>query len=99
MILKKLFKQPGELKDYDIDYSPWLTPISDTLDNVDISIEVLDSLAIPSMVLNRHLMTEDTLKLWIEGGSPGEVYKVTISITTVGGRIDESELIFAVEDI
>ena len=99
MILKRLLKQPDELKDYDIDYKPWLTPMTDTLDDAEVFIEVLDSLDIPSLKLNRQLMTEDTLKLWLEGGTSGEVYKVTVKITTVEGRIDESELIFAVEDI
>ena len=99
MILKRLLKQPDELKDYDINFKPWLAPMADTLDDAEVFIEVLDSLDIPSLKLNRQLMTEDTLKLWLEGGTSGEVYKVTVKITTVEGRIDESELIFAVEDI
>jgi hypothetical protein len=37
-------------------------------------------------------------KLWISGGTVGTQYKVTVLMTSEGGRIDESELIFNIKD-
>lgn len=99
MILKTFLKQPEEYKDYDIDYSPWLTPMGDTLDDVEVSIDCLDDPSDTSLVFNYGGVTPTLFKIWLRGGTSGYAYKVTLHATTVAGRIDESELIFAVGDI
>lgn len=98
MILKTFLKQPSELKDYDIEFSPWLTPINDTLDDIEVEITCLTDPNDLSLQLVRNEMTLTRYKIWLKGGTDTYQYKVTLTARTVGGRIDESELIFAIGD-
>lgn len=98
-ILATYTKQPGEVKDYDVDYGEWLLPMSDTLDQVDPTVICLTDSADTSLVVGPTPQITDTVcKLWVSGGTDGARYKVTLLATTVGGRKDESELIFRVKD-
>lgn len=99
MILQKFVKQPWEEKDYDIDFAPWLTPISDTLDDVDPSVVCLDDPDDTALVIVSSQISETVLKLWISGGTADRVYKVTVKMTSSSGRKDESELIFAIKEL
>lgn len=99
MNLGTFLKQPTELKDYDIDFSPWLAPINDTLDEVDITVECIDDPNDHALTVERPTNTETRYKFWLKGGTSGLVYKVTVLAFTVGGRRDESEVYFAVEDL
>lgn len=99
MKLGTFLVQPTENKDFDIDYSPWLAKIDDTLDEVDISVECLDDPNDHSFIADRPTITEEAYKFWIKGGKSGNVYKVTILAFSAGGRRDESEIYFAVEDL
>ena len=98
MILEKFIKQPGELKDYDVDYAPWLTPMGDTIDEVTGTVICLTDPTDHSLVLVDSISTETRSKFWVSGGTPGNKYKLTAMCSTVGGRIDESELVFTVKD-
>lgn len=99
MILETFEKQPAEIKDYDVDYSPWLLPMGDTL--ADIQTPVVTCLSDPddtSLECFLVLHTAMTSKFWMRGGTDGQRYKLTIQAETAGGRLDESELIFVVRD-
>lgn len=98
MILKTYTKQPLEIKDYDIDYAPWLLPMSDTLDAVDVTIVCIDDPTDTTLVCDEVLHTTVVAKFWVRGGTAGRRYKLTANASTVGGRVDESELVFAVRD-
>lgn len=99
MKLETYDKQPREDKDYDIDYAEWLGPMGDTLDEAQTLVDCLTDADDTSMEVYGSDMTVDRLKLWIRGGTHGARYKVTAIVTTVGGRTDESELIFKVKDV
>ena len=99
MILKTFLKQPSELKDYDVSYVPWLEPINDTLDEVDVIVTCETDPSNTSLEFIRSEITTTLFKLWLKGGTPDYVYKVTLRASTVGGRIDESELYFAIGEI
>lgn len=99
MILERFKKQPSEDKDYDIDCSPWLAPIDDTLDDVVVYVENIDDELDDSLEVYNSIITEDTIKLWVRGGLDDQTYKVTIQAYTVGGRVDESELLFIIGEI
>ena len=99
MILKKFTQQRLEKKDYDIDFDPWLSDMEDTLDNCAASVECIDDPTDTDLVVGVPLITASTVKIWVSGGTPGMTYKVTLNTDTVGGRKDESELIFVIEDI
>lgn len=99
MRLATFTKQPSEDKDYDVDYSPWLDPMEDTLD--DIPIPVITCLTDPddtSLECYDHGHTTHVAKFWVRGGTAGYRYKLTIQATTVIGRLDESELIFKIKE-
>lgn len=101
MILETFIKQPREEKDYDIDYSPWLLPMGDTLDEVvPVSVECLTDPTDAALECGPDdvRITETLAKFWVRGGTHGQRYKLTALATTVGGRKDESELIFVVRD-
>lgn len=98
MKLATYTKQPSEIKDYDIDYLPWLSPMGDTLDNVETSVVCTTDPLDISLTVDSTAITASTVKLWISGGTNNMKYKVTIKVSTPAGRIDESELVFRIKD-
>ena len=98
MILEKFIKQPREHKDYDVDYQPWLDPMGDQLDDVTGDVVCLSDPSDTSLVLDQVIFIVNRAKFWMSGGTAGHKYKLTILAETLGGRIDESELIFTVKD-
>lgn len=99
MILNKYAKQPSEHKDYDITYGDWLGGTGDTLDVIETFVDCLTSPDDVALQITLVQNTLNTVKLWVGGGTSGQQYKVTIRVTTSGGRIDESELVFNVKEI
>lgn len=98
MILEKYTKQPAEFKDYDIDYSDWLAPISDTVQSALVTIECLTSPGDTALTCSTVFTTNTQVKMWIAGGTVDQRYKLTVRMTTAGGRVDESELIFNIKE-
>ena len=98
MILARYEKQPLEVKDYDVSYVPWLLAMSDTLSALTTSVVCLTTPTNTTLEVDSTTVTDDAVKVWISGGTDGEQYKVTLRVTTTGGRVDESELIFRVRD-
>ena len=97
MILATYEKQPAEYKDYDIDYTPWLTPAEDVISSVTTVVSSTAE-ATPTLTVDLAQTTVYVAKLWLSGGTAGVKYKVTVRMETDAGRIDESELIFNVKD-
>lgn len=97
MILAKYEKQPAEVKDYDIDYADWLIPVEDTIDSITTSV-TSETQAVPTLEVDYTQNTITLAKLWVSGGTVGTQYKITVLMTTVDGRIDESELVFSIKD-
>jgi hypothetical protein len=97
MILAKYEKQPAEVKDYDIDYSDWLIPAEDTIDSITTAV-TSETEVVPTLEVDYTQNTITVAKLWISGGTVGTQYKITVLMTSEGGRIDESELIFRIKD-
>jgi hypothetical protein len=98
MILEKYEKQPAEVKDYDIDYSEWLAPMGDALQDVTTAITCVTDPTDTALVCNAVFTSPTQAKFWMAGGTDGQRYKLTAQATTQGGRLDESELIFTVKD-
>ena len=99
MILEKFEKQPRDVKDYDINYSDWLASASDAISAV-ISVDVVCQTepSDTSLLCDGTDLATTFIKLWMSGGTDGYAYKVTVLVSTVGGRVDESELIFIIKD-
>ena len=96
MLLGTLTKQPGEVLDYDIDYSEWLTDddnvasattaVTPSADEDDLAIELIN-------------INDPRVKLWISGGISGTTYKCTVTMETQDGRIKEDEFRMRVKEI
>ena len=97
MILAKYEKQPLEVKDYDIDYAEWLIPAEDVIDFITTTV-TSETQAVPTLEVDYTQQTITLAKLWISGGTVGTQYKVTVFMTSVGGPVDESEMIFNIKD-
>ena len=97
MILATYEKQPAEYKDYDIDYSKWLTPADDVISSVTATVTSTTEDS-PTLEVDNIQNTVYVAKLWLANGTVGVKYKVTVLMTSAGGRIDESELIFNIKD-
>ena len=97
-ILKKFIKQPIEEKDYDVSYEAWLTKMGDTILDVDVHVECLTDPDNVAMHIADTIFTYSKVKIWLKGGTDGNRYKVSIDLFTLGGRLDQSELIFTVRD-
>ena len=95
MKLAAYTQQPVERKDYDIDYGPWLAPMGDSIVSVTHGVRNAPdgALTVDSMFMN------STVKLWIAGGTDGSSYQVEVTVTTAGGRIDQSELVFRIKEV
>jgi hypothetical protein len=76
------FKDPEEVLDYDLDWSSRLTDG----DTITASTWALSSP--PDAVLRIDSETETTTvtKVWLSGGTLGQVYNLTNHVTTAGGR-------------
>ena len=98
MILDKKEKQPVEIKDYPIDYTEWLSPISDTIADAVAQIECLTDAANTALSLHSLGVSTTGVAVWLSGGTDGERYKVTVTVTTLGGRVDQSEFIIKVKE-
>lgn len=99
MILQQWARETPDVKDYDIDYAPWLDPVADMLYDITATVRCLTS-DDDSLVVDRIDITATTAKLWISGGASGERYRVKVIATTAHtpARVDTTELEFRVKD-
>lgn len=98
MILGNYIKQPVEVKDYVVDYTPWLEPMNDTISDATADIVCITDPTDTSLKCNAVFLSPMKVKCWISGGTTGQKYKITITTTTNGGRVDQSELLFVIKD-
>ena len=114
MILETYTQQPRDIKDYDIDYSPWLEPGDSVVaatatvsSKVEGAMDSPDALRVarakPGEAENPFLppvsWTNTRVKVWVQGGQHGVTYKVTLLIDTDFGRRDECELMFKIKEV
>jgi len=97
VILETFEKQVNDVKDYDIDYSTWL-PTGDTISVVTETDPptCLNDATDTALVIDSVAATTTSIKVWMSAGTAGYTYKLTLLVTTAGGRDDEIELIFNV---
>ncbi len=84
-ILETFKKQPADVQDYDIDFSEWLAGFSDSPASHAVEVET-------GITLDNHELAGSIVKVWLSGGVDGNTYKVTVRLTTVGGRTYEVEI-------
>jgi len=73
-------KDPSAVLDYTVDWSDWLD--TDTI--------ATSEWTVPSGITkDSDTNTDTTATVWLSGGTAGENYSVTNTITTAGGRTDQ----------
>ena len=101
-ILATYTKQPADVQDYDIDFaSEYLAGLNDAAPGPSgllVSYEVIIPLpsystedgifSIESFALNQGIA-----KVWISGGFDSEKFKVTVTLSTAGGRVKQVEFV------
>ncbi len=92
MNLGNFTKQPVEVKDYDIDYSEWLT----TKDNVQsATVEVAPT----GLTIEATYINDPRIKVWVAGGTDGTQYKLTVTMTSADGRVKQDEFKIRVKEV
>jgi hypothetical protein len=84
-ILAKFEKQPSEIQDYDIDFSEYLNALSDSAVSAVVTGEI-------GITVVAHSLIGNVVKVWLSGGDDGETYKITVLLTTSGGRKREADI-------
>ncbi len=97
MILERYTKQPSERKDYTTRYDDWLIS-GDTIFSATATVVCLSTASNTALVVEAPVASARAVTLWVSAGTSGERYKVTVKVTTVGGRVDEYELLFNIKD-
>lgn len=92
MNLGNFTKQPVEVKDYDIDYSEWLT----AGDNVQSAAVVV---APAGLVVESVFVNDPRVKIWVSGGTDTLQYKLTVTMTSADGRVKQDEFKIRVKDV
>lgn len=77
-----LSKNPADVLDYDVRFYRWLSE-GDTVS------EATATITGDSAVIDEVEVAEQTVKVWISGGTVGETYHVTVTATTQQGRVKE----------
>ena len=102
MILASFIKQPAETLDYDISFSEFLAD-GDTLvgagdpavpDPLDVAVSPEGLTLGPTFLIDEGR----TIKQWIAGGVSGTRYKITLTVTSNAGRVEQIYFVFRVKD-
>jgi len=79
MIPEVMTKDPGDVLDYDVDFTRWL-PAGDVVTSA------VASIADCTAQIQRTDVSENSVKVWISGGADGEDGTVHVLATTDQGR-------------
>ncbi|CAN7345249.1 hypothetical protein LJR074_001972 [Acidovorax sp. LjRoot74] len=94
MALATVTQQPGDVKDYDIDFDQWF-PSGDQIVSAVVNASPVMPEA-PSAVVSP---SARRVKVWVyDGGSDGLTYTLSIKASTTDGRVKEVELIVKIRE-
>lgn len=91
-ILGKFAKQPVEIQDYDIDFNSYLEGLND----VALSHTAI---AETGLTVMSSALTAGVVKVFVSGGTDGNTYKVSATITTQGGRVKQGDILVKVKEV
>lgn len=100
-ILGTFVKQPADALDYDLDFTNWLADADPDDIIVNASSVLTSSLSPPGLSLGLTTVFGDSkmVKIWVNGGTSGELGKVATTITTVNGRTKQVDWRVRVREI
>lgn len=85
--MDKFTKQPADIDTVDVSFVDYLTERADTGQEVATVITGPDS----ALTNPANSLLGGVAKVWLSGGTNGATYKVTVTLTTVAGRIKEHD--------
>lgn len=88
--IKTFIKQPADNLDYDFDFSQWLA----TGDTLSSSVVTSD----PGITLGTKIQSATNIKQFVSGGTDGQEYKVSTTITTTNGLDKQVDILIAVRE-
>jgi hypothetical protein len=91
-LLGKFIKQPGEVLDYDVDFSEWFGNRTDTPASHTATAEA--GLTVVSSQLSGNIV-----KVICSGGVDAVAYKVTVRLTTSAGLIKEVDFQVKIKEV
>ena len=89
--LNTFTKQPADRLDYDFDYSAFLL-------NTDTVISAVFAVEPVGLTLDTQLVEPTFTKVWVTGGTAGNTYKITCTVTTDHGRVKQDEIRIRVKE-
>jgi len=91
-VLGKFTKQPADLLDYRFDCAQWLRDCSDEIAGYAVTASPV------GLQVLQVLHKDSSVAAFVGGGENGKTYKLTCTITTVGGRTKEAEITVRVRE-
>lgn len=90
-VLGKFTKQPVEIQDYDFDFNEYLSSLPDTAAS---HVAVAET----GVTITASTLAGGVVKVFVSGGTDGQQYKVSATITTTGGRVKQGDIIIKVKE-
>lgn len=91
-ILGKFNKQPVEVQDYDIDFNEYLEFHNDAAVSHTAVAET-------GLTVEASNLSAGIVKVFVSGGADGNTYKVSATITTLGGRVKQGDILVKVKEV
>lgn len=85
-------KQPTDLEDFDVSYVDWLAARTDTAESVEVVVP-------DGITLVASTIVAGVVKVWLSGGTDKTTYRITVTLTTTGGRIKQAEFDIKVREV
>lgn len=96
----KKYKDPDAVKDYSVNWLPWLTREDGTVtDALETSVWLITVAPDESLTVDSDSFTSPDTTVWLSGGTPGQSYWVTNRVTTIEGRTDDQSVIIVIKEM
>ena len=92
MILGRYTKQPADISDYDLDCSEWLRD-GETLTPATAVVACTSTPLDAEMAVSSVTTSPDAVRVRLTGGTAGQLYKATVTVTTTSGRREQTEFV------
>lgn len=104
MALERVEKQPADVQDFDADFSAFLNDLGDTGESATVVVAdgiTLDTHTLITSTADHEVsgIVDGVVKVWLSGGTTGNTYKVTVTLTTTGGRVRQYEFNCKVKEL
>lgn len=92
MNLGTVNQQPAERLSYSVDYADALTD-GDNVQSASVAVSPA------GLTVNNVSVIDPRVRFWVNGGTSGVSYKLTLTVNTADGRIFQDEITFKIKEI